>query len=100
MDQHLNMEAVCRAGAGETLRARGVTAQAIRAAARRILDDGRYSAAAGALADAHRSFAVETRFPALIREVEGRPGRLTQRTRGEEMRSGSPGGLPLPGISG
>lgn len=75
MDQHLNMEAVCRAGAGEVLRARGVTAQAIRTAARRILKDARYSAAAGALADAHRAFPMEMQFPALIDEVGRIPAR-------------------------
>ena len=66
MDQHLNMGAVRRAGAGELLRARGVSRAAIREEAARILNTPRYAERARGLADAHRKCPVATLFPALI----------------------------------
>jgi len=72
MDQHLNMAAIRRAGAGMVIRARGATASAIRSAATRMLEDGRYRLGAAAIAEAHRAWRVEERFPALVGELIGR----------------------------
>ena len=72
MDQHLNMQAVSRAGAGEILKARGVTATAIRTAVKRMLATSSYTDAARRLAEAHRSCPVGERFPALVDEVLNR----------------------------
>jgi UDP:flavonoid glycosyltransferase YjiC (YdhE family) len=54
MDQHLNMEAVCRAGAGMVLRARGVQPGDVREAATEVLNGATYKVAAGALREALR----------------------------------------------
>ena len=71
MDQHLNMEAVRKAGAGEVLRGRGVAAGAIRSVVERMLGDPRYGDKAAILANAHQACRAETRFPALIDELTG-----------------------------
>ena len=69
MDQHLNSEAVRRAGAGELIGARRATPARIRALAERMLDAPTYRRAAAALAQAHREHDVATRFPVVIEAV-------------------------------
>jgi len=69
MDQHLNMDAVRRAGAGDILRARGVTAAAVHAAVRSLLGDSRSVEAARTLARAHGACRADERFPRLIEEI-------------------------------
>ena len=69
MDQHLNMTAVCRAGAGEVMRARGATPQALRATVMRMLEDPRYREGASAIAAAHSACRADVRFPELIEDV-------------------------------
>ena len=69
MDQHLNMAAIRGAGAGVILRARGVTAAALRATTMRMLDDRSYAQRAAALADAHSACRAEVLFPALVEDV-------------------------------
>jgi len=71
MDQHLNMQAVRRSGAGEVLRARGVGADAVRKAVDRILNSPNYRRSAETLATAHARTHAAERFPELI-------GRLVQ----------------------
>jgi len=69
MDQHLNMEAVRRAGAGEVLRARGVTGRQIRDVVSRMLATESYRREAEALARAHNTCRAEQRFPELLETV-------------------------------
>jgi UDP:flavonoid glycosyltransferase YjiC (YdhE family) len=69
MDQHLNMEAVRRAGAGEVLRARGVTEAAIRECVERMLASPRHRLAAEGIRQVHQAYRVEERFPELIDAV-------------------------------
>jgi UDP:flavonoid glycosyltransferase YjiC (YdhE family) len=72
MDQHLNMQAVRRSGAGEVLRARGVNPSAVRHAVERLMESPGYRPAAERLAAAHARTNAAERFPALIeRLVEG-----------------------------
>lgn len=66
MDQHLNMEGVRRAGAGETLGAGRLTAAGIRGLATRILGAQSYIDAAKTLAKAHLASDFRDRFPTLI----------------------------------
>jgi UDP:flavonoid glycosyltransferase YjiC (YdhE family) len=72
MDQQLNMEAVSKAGAGETLRARGVTAAQIAALAASLLSNPTYRRAAAALAESHAQHAASKLFPAFIDGIVGR----------------------------
>ena len=69
MDQHLNMDAVHRAGAGEVVRARGLRAAPLRTLVMRMLETPRYRTAAAALAGAQRRYEPRIRFPALIEEL-------------------------------
>ena len=69
MDQHLNMEAVSRAGAGRVLRARGVQQRAVRTAAAAILEDQRYRTAAATIAKALAKWDARTRLPSLLEEI-------------------------------
>ena len=71
MDQHLNMEAVRRAGAGEVLRARDVHPSQVREAVVTLLEDPRYAAAARGLAGKFEACRPEIRLPALLEEVLG-----------------------------
>jgi len=71
MDQHLNMQAVAESGAGEILKARGVTAPAIRAAVQRLLGTSSYREKAQRLARAHQACLATVRFPALIETAAG-----------------------------
>ena len=69
MDQHLNMEAVRRAGAGDVLRARGLTTSIVRSAVVRLLEDPRYTASARAIAHTYERCRPELRLPELLGEV-------------------------------
>jgi UDP:flavonoid glycosyltransferase YjiC (YdhE family) len=69
MDQHLNMEAVKRAGAGDVLRARGLTADAARTTVERLLSGPGYAQAARAVAAASRACRASVEMPALIEDV-------------------------------
>lgn len=71
MDQHLNMQAVCRAGAGVVIRARGVKKATIRAAVEHVLSNCHYREKAKALALAHGAWDAAIRFPALMDELTG-----------------------------
>jgi UDP:flavonoid glycosyltransferase YjiC (YdhE family) len=71
MDQHLNMAAVRRAGAGETLRARDVDPRRIRELVLRMLQTADYAAAAGRIASAHRSWESTSEFARLVDAVPG-----------------------------
>jgi UDP:flavonoid glycosyltransferase YjiC (YdhE family) len=63
------MEAVCRAGAGEVLRARGVRRDAVRAGVTRILEAPRYATAAASLRTALQAYEPKARLSTLIAEV-------------------------------
>jgi UDP:flavonoid glycosyltransferase YjiC (YdhE family) len=69
MDQHLNMEAVRRTGAGEVLRARDLDPRAVRDAVSKMLSGAEYASAAGALARAHRACNAQARFRAMVEEI-------------------------------
>ena len=69
MDQHLNMEAVCRAGAGEVLGARGLDIRRLRSTVEAMLGDPAYRQAAQAVANAHRRTDATTQFRQLLDEV-------------------------------
>jgi UDP:flavonoid glycosyltransferase YjiC (YdhE family) len=69
MDQHLNMVAVRRAGAGEVLRARAVRQDAVRAGVRKILENSRYVTAAASLRAALQACEPKARLPSIIDEV-------------------------------
>jgi UDP:flavonoid glycosyltransferase YjiC (YdhE family) len=72
MDQQLNMEAVRRAGAGEILKARGISAENVRSTVSRMLADDRLTAQAQRLASAHRACPAGLRFPHLLDELPDR----------------------------
>jgi len=69
MDQHLNMEAVRGAGAGEVLRANGVRRDAVRSAVTKMLENPRYATAAANLRAALRVYEPKACLPSLIEEV-------------------------------
>jgi UDP:flavonoid glycosyltransferase YjiC (YdhE family) len=56
LDQFLNMHFVAAAGAGERLRADALTADAVREAAVRLLDNERYRTSAAALSAAFAKY--------------------------------------------
>jgi UDP:flavonoid glycosyltransferase YjiC (YdhE family) len=66
LDQHLAMTAIERSGAGIAVRARGATVDAIRAAARRLLSDGRHREAAERVAMEFRAYDAVARFAQLL----------------------------------
>lgn len=66
MDQHLNMEAVRRAGAGEILGAHRLTAPAVRRLAGHMLSTPTYAEAARRLQAAHRQHDYRVTFPAVL----------------------------------
>jgi UDP:flavonoid glycosyltransferase YjiC (YdhE family) len=72
MDQHLNMAAVQRLGAGELLRSDRGSAAAIRAAASRILGEPHYAAAAGRLAEAFSGYDAPARFKEIVADQSPR----------------------------
>jgi UDP:flavonoid glycosyltransferase YjiC (YdhE family) len=72
MDQHLNMGYVCQAGAGELLRAGSTTADAIGAASRRMLEDGRYAERAAGLREGLAPYNARNQLAAVLRGSEGR----------------------------
>jgi UDP:flavonoid glycosyltransferase YjiC (YdhE family) len=69
MDQHLNMEAVRRLGAGELLRAETANPAAIRAAVERILTRPTYSEAASGLARIFSQYSAPHRFEAILDQI-------------------------------
>lgn len=69
MDQHLNMEAVRKAGAGMVLRARGLSAAQVREAVSRSLETPSYREAARALSTARHGADAQQRFAALMAEM-------------------------------
>lgn len=69
MDQQLNMEAVVRAGAGEALKARGLTTEAVEAAARRLLEAGEARRAAQRLATGSQALQPAEGLARLITEL-------------------------------
>ena len=76
MDQHLNMAAVCRAGAGETLRAQDVSARSVSEMATRILHTADYAAAARRIASAHCEWEPTSQFARLVDDALGVGGGL------------------------
>jgi UDP:flavonoid glycosyltransferase YjiC (YdhE family) len=71
MDQHLNMTAVQRAGAGLLLRSEYADAAPIRAAVGRILDDPSFAANASRLAAIFSSYDAPRQFEAILARVIG-----------------------------
>jgi UDP:flavonoid glycosyltransferase YjiC (YdhE family) len=69
MDQHLNMEAVCRAGAGEVLRARGIDRKRLRRTVEAMLEDVAYRNAAQVVAKAHQRSDAPAEFRRLLDEI-------------------------------
>jgi UDP:flavonoid glycosyltransferase YjiC (YdhE family) len=86
MDQHLNMEAVQRLGAGILLRSEHSDPRAIRAAVTRMLDDANYRWAAAGLAEVFAAYDAPNRFQALLSEVAGGDSMVPGRD--EERRAG------------
>jgi UDP:flavonoid glycosyltransferase YjiC (YdhE family) len=66
MDQHLNMGALCRAGAGELLRAGTVTAGQIGTRVMRMLDCAAHRDAAAELGRTLGKYPAPVRFQALV----------------------------------
>jgi UDP:flavonoid glycosyltransferase YjiC (YdhE family) len=90
MDQHMNMGAVARLGAGELLRAGSATAFSIRAAVDRLLGERSYSAAASRLAENISRCHAPTRFRAILMAVVAG----SRRTPSSQDLSGGNGGFP------
>lgn len=73
MNQHLNMNTIRRAGAGELMRAGTVTPASLRAAVLRILSSPAYVQAAGVLGQTYLKYDAPSRFrEALATAVRGR----------------------------
>ncbi|ABA58450.1 putative glycosyl transferase [Nitrosococcus oceani ATCC 19707] len=66
LDQHLNMEAVQSAGAGELRRAANVTTAHILATTRQMLDQPRYAQAATRLADLLSNYNASDKFNSIL----------------------------------
>jgi UDP:flavonoid glycosyltransferase YjiC (YdhE family) len=73
MDQHLNMEAVRRVGAGEVLRGRDVDTRCMRETVLGILQTDDYAAAAKVIANAHREWDSTSQFAQLVDDVLREP---------------------------
>ena len=69
LDQHLNMAAVRRQGAGESIRSEQASARKIRETARKILDTPIYAQAATRLAREFSNFHAPSRFATLVKAV-------------------------------
>ena len=69
MDQHLNLESVRRLGAGEWVRSDRASADALRAAARCILDDPQYAQEAARLAEIFTRYDAAARFLVILDEL-------------------------------
>ncbi len=69
LDQHLNMEAVRRTGAGELIRSEHASKQTIRKAALKMLNTPIYAQAASKLAQEFSKYEASKRFTALVKEV-------------------------------
>jgi len=90
MDQHLNMGAVARLGAGELVRAESATIASIRAAVNRMLVQTTYSEAASRLAESFSRYHAPSRFQAILGAVLAGSRRVPS---SGEVTGGS-GGLP------
>ncbi|MGH7201834.1 MAG: glycosyltransferase, partial [Planctomycetaceae bacterium] len=66
MDQHLNMRAICKAGAGLLVRSDAATLPAIRDAAERLLAGPAYREAAAAIASAFGGYNARGRFRSFV----------------------------------
>ena len=71
MDQLLNMQAVCSAGAGELLRASGVDAERIRSCVIKLLGQPTYTEAAHAVAKIFAKYHAPSRFREILEQVVG-----------------------------
>jgi UDP:flavonoid glycosyltransferase YjiC (YdhE family) len=71
LDQILNMRAIERAGAGLLLRGDRLRAEAVTRAARRLLSDGAFRAAAAGLAEVQARYDAPSRFVALLDALTG-----------------------------
>ncbi|MDB4971802.1 MAG: putative glycosyl transferase [Myxococcaceae bacterium] len=69
LDQYLAMSAVRDAGAGILLRSDSLTAEAVTAAGRALLDDPRYETAAARIGSELRSYDCHGRFASVLREL-------------------------------
>jgi len=69
MDQQLNMQAVEEAGAGRTIRARGLEKTAVRAAVTAMLGDSGYAKSAGDVQRAIAALRSEVQFPLMVEDV-------------------------------
>jgi UDP:flavonoid glycosyltransferase YjiC (YdhE family) len=69
LDQYLNMQAVCRCGAGVVLRAGKTNAPAVRAAVTNMLAQSDYRTAANAVARVFARYPSTTRFKELLDEL-------------------------------
>jgi len=72
MDQHMNMQSICNAGAGGLLRQGAVTAETVFTLAETLLADGRYTTAARRLAVLFSNYNAKARFQAVVNRALGR----------------------------
>ena len=72
MNQHLNMETIRRAGAGEFLAAGAVSARAVRMLVSRMLGVARYTDGSRALAAAFSRYDAATRLQNLLSRIPAR----------------------------
>ncbi len=72
MDQYLNMRGITRAGAGEYLRSESLSATALAAVVRRMLQDSAYGKAARALAQAMSAWDARLQFGRFLTDIVNR----------------------------
>jgi len=71
IDQYMNMDAVCRTGAGEMLRTETATVQDIRGCVTKMLAQPEYGDAAKSVAKIFAKYDAPSRFREIIRQVVG-----------------------------
>jgi UDP:flavonoid glycosyltransferase YjiC (YdhE family) len=71
MDQLMNMQAICLAGAGEVLRAGEADASLIQTCVTKLLSQPRYTAAAQAIAEIFAKYDAPCRFREILAQVVG-----------------------------
>jgi len=69
VDQYMNMDAVCRTGAGEILRAEESTVQEIRDCVRKMLAQPQYGAKAAQVAETFKQYDAPKRFRKIVDEL-------------------------------
>jgi UDP:flavonoid glycosyltransferase YjiC (YdhE family) len=79
MDQYLNMESVCRAGAGRVLRSGQAAVPSIRQAVEQMLHDKDYAKSAARVCDIFRTYDAAAAFQQVLVEILGSPGTQASR---------------------